>query len=168
MFCRNCGKEVAEQAVACMSCGLAPTNGNKFCWNCAAETNAAAIVCVKCGVPTTKPGRAATAPRPAKPGAVQVVGEEQLVYPSDPPKDPVMMCVLSVLLVGLGQILLGQTAKGITLLFGALLGGCVLGLVTLGLGFFLVPIIWLASAIDAYKIANKLKEGTPVGKWEFF
>lgn len=54
MFCRNCGKEVAEQAVACMACGLAPTNGNKFCWNCAAETNAAAIVCVKCGVPTTK------------------------------------------------------------------------------------------------------------------
>lgn len=107
MFCRNCGKEVAEQAVACMSCGLAPTNGNKFCWNCTAETNAAAIVCVKCGVPTKKAGSTAA------PSQVKPVGEEQLVYPSEPPKDPVMMCVLSVLLVGLGQILLGQTAKGI-------------------------------------------------------
>lgn len=158
MYCRNCGKEVAEQAVACMSCGLAPTNGNKFCWNCAAETNAAAIVCVKCGVPTKKPGRTA-APSQAKP-----VGEEQLVYPSDPPKDPVMMCVLSVLLVGLGQILLGQTAKGITLLVGTI----AFAFATCGVGLFAAPIIWIVVGLDAYKIANKLKEGTPVRKWEFF
>jgi len=162
MFCRNCGKEVAEQAVACMSCGLAPTNGNKFCWNCAAETNAAAIVCVKCGVPTKKSGRT-VAPSQSSP-----VGEEQLVYPSDPPKDPVMMCVLSVLLVGLGQILLGQTAKGITLLVSVIFGGCIIGVLTFGLGLILVPVIWLGSGIDAYKIATKLKGGTPVRKWEFF
>ncbi len=53
-FCRNCGKPVDEKAVACMSCGLAPTNGNKFCRNCGAETNPAAIVCVKCGVSLTQ------------------------------------------------------------------------------------------------------------------
>ncbi len=162
MFCRNCGKEVADQAVACMSCGLAPTNGNKFCWNCAAETNAAAVVCVKCGVPTKKVGSRAA------PSQVQAVGEDQLVYPSDPPKDPVMMCVLSVLLVGLGQILLGQTAKGITLLVSVIFGGCIIGVLTLGFGLILVPVIWLVSGIDAYKIASKLKEGTPVRKWEFF
>jgi ribosomal protein L40E len=53
-FCRNCGAGVAEQAVACMTCGLAPTNGAKFCRSCGAETNQAAVVCVKCGVSLTQ------------------------------------------------------------------------------------------------------------------
>jgi hypothetical protein len=35
-----------------MSCGLAPSNGNKFCRNCGADTHPEAIVCVKCGAQT--------------------------------------------------------------------------------------------------------------------
>lgn len=50
MYCRNCGKEVAEQAVMCVSCGVPPRNGRNFCQNCGAETNAEALVCVNCGV----------------------------------------------------------------------------------------------------------------------
>ena len=50
MFCRNCGKDVFEQAVMCMSCGTPPKSGNHFCQNCGAETNLAAELCVKCGV----------------------------------------------------------------------------------------------------------------------
>ena len=50
MFCRNCGKEVHEQAVICVSCGCPPKSGKKFCQNCGAETNPSAEVCVKCGV----------------------------------------------------------------------------------------------------------------------
>lgn len=50
MFCRNCGKEVAEQAVMCVSCGVPPMNGSNFCQNCGAETNSAAEICTKCGV----------------------------------------------------------------------------------------------------------------------
>jgi hypothetical protein len=50
MFCRSCGKEVAEQAVMCVSCGVPPKNGKKFCQNCGAETNPLAETCVKCGV----------------------------------------------------------------------------------------------------------------------
>lgn len=46
-FCRNCGKPVAMQAVACMACGLAPTNGNKFCRICGATTHPEAVVCIK-------------------------------------------------------------------------------------------------------------------------
>ncbi|RJP71869.1 MAG: NINE protein [Candidatus Abyssobacteria bacterium SURF_17] len=50
MFCRNCGKEVADQAVMCVACGCDPRTGKKFCQNCGVETNPAAEVCVKCGV----------------------------------------------------------------------------------------------------------------------
>lgn len=49
MFCRNCGKEVPEQAVVCVNCGVAPGNGTRFCPNCGAETDARAEFCVKCG-----------------------------------------------------------------------------------------------------------------------
>ena len=50
MFCRNCGKEVPEQAVMCVSCGCPPKSGKKFCQHCRAETDPAAEICVKCGV----------------------------------------------------------------------------------------------------------------------
>ena len=50
MFCRNCGKEVLPQAVACVHCGVAPANGSNFCPNCGAATDAQAEFCIKCGV----------------------------------------------------------------------------------------------------------------------
>lgn len=50
MNCRNCGKEVAEQAVMCVSCGVPPKNGKNFCQNCGAKTDINAAVCIKCGV----------------------------------------------------------------------------------------------------------------------
>lgn len=50
MFCKNCGKEVDVNAIACLGCGCVPSNGNKFCPNCGAETQAAQVVCIKCGV----------------------------------------------------------------------------------------------------------------------
>lgn len=53
MYCRNCGTEVAEQAVVCMACGVPPRKGDKVCWNCAAETDPAAELCIKCGVGLT-------------------------------------------------------------------------------------------------------------------
>lgn len=50
MYCRNCGKEVAEQALMCMTCGVPPKSGKKFCQNCGEETNPGAELCTKCGV----------------------------------------------------------------------------------------------------------------------
>ena len=50
MYCRNCGKEVAEKAEICISCGVKPLAGNKYCHNCAAEVNPNAEICIKCGV----------------------------------------------------------------------------------------------------------------------
>lgn len=50
MFCRNCGEELSDQAVMCVSCGCPPSSGDKYCQNCQIETNSAAEVCVNCGV----------------------------------------------------------------------------------------------------------------------
>jgi uncharacterized membrane protein len=50
MFCRNCGKEVAQNQEVCMSCGVRPANGTKFCNNCGAETNPNQEICIRCGV----------------------------------------------------------------------------------------------------------------------
>jgi len=55
MFCKNCGKEVDANAIACPGCGCSPIAGNKFCPNCGAETAAEQIVCLKCGVALETP-----------------------------------------------------------------------------------------------------------------
>jgi len=49
LFCTNCGNSVAEQAVACMSCGARPTGHKKFCRHCGVGLNPEQVVCVKCG-----------------------------------------------------------------------------------------------------------------------
>lgn len=58
MFCKNCGAELNENAVACMTCGFAKGTGEKFCHNCGAEINPGAAICVKCGA-AVKPVNAA-------------------------------------------------------------------------------------------------------------
>jgi len=50
MYCSNCGNEVAEQAVMCVSCGCPPRGSHKHCWNCASPIDPMAEFCVKCGV----------------------------------------------------------------------------------------------------------------------
>lgn len=50
MYCRNCGKEMSENAAVCLSCGVNKNVGNKFCPNCGCETNENQAICVKCGV----------------------------------------------------------------------------------------------------------------------
>ncbi|MBI4330904.1 MAG: TM2 domain-containing protein [Chloroflexi bacterium] len=49
MFCSNCGKAVAEQAIMCPGCGARPFASTAFCWNCGASASPNAEVCVKCG-----------------------------------------------------------------------------------------------------------------------
>ena len=61
MFCKNCGKEVDANAIACLGCGCAPGNGSRFCPNCGAETQAAQVVCIKCGVALQNAAATATA-----------------------------------------------------------------------------------------------------------
>jgi len=59
MFCKNCGKEVSDQAAVCIHCGVSVTQTNKinsggekkmFCKNCGKEVSDQAAVCIHCGV----------------------------------------------------------------------------------------------------------------------
>ena len=50
MYCRNCGNEVNEKAVACMKCGADPRTEKKFCPSCGVETNPKQVICTKCGI----------------------------------------------------------------------------------------------------------------------
>jgi hypothetical protein len=118
-------------------------NGSQFCPNCRAETNPNAIVCVKCGVAV------------AAGGATNSSGKQ--IHPTGKTMDPVLAALLSFLIVGLGQIVLGQTIKGIVML--------VVVIFTFGFGMLL---IWPVAIIDAYLIAQKLRRGQSVGEWEFF
>jgi len=47
-FCRTCGNQIHENAVACPKCGVPPKIGKAYCYACGSETRPEAIVCVKC------------------------------------------------------------------------------------------------------------------------
>ena len=50
MFCRNCGNDVHEKAIACPQCGVNPKAEKKFCPSCGTRTNPNQVVCTACGV----------------------------------------------------------------------------------------------------------------------
>ena len=49
-YCRTCGNQVSEKAIACMKCGVPPKNGKSYCYHCGGEVRPEAIVCIKCGM----------------------------------------------------------------------------------------------------------------------
>lgn len=53
MYCRNCGKEVDDKAVACIHCGVPPKLEKKFCGNCGVTTDPNQVLCTSCGVAIT-------------------------------------------------------------------------------------------------------------------
>ena len=74
---------------------------------------------------------------------------------SEPLETDELVAVIAALIPGLGQLIMGQTAKGVMLMIIALFTACVGGLVS------------VASVVDAYLVA-KAKQRRPVGDWEFF
>lgn len=81
------------------------------------------------------------------------------IQPSDPPKNSIIAAILSFLLLGgVGQIYLGQTKKGIIIIVSAIVLSCV------GIGL-IIPIV---GAVDAYMLAEKLKNGEAIGDMQWF
>jgi TM2 domain-containing membrane protein YozV len=78
------------------------------------------------------------------------------------PKSPALAALLSFLLIGMGQVYLGQVEKGLTMLGVVLL--LMLSVVLGPLGFVLL----LLNVFDAFLLAKKIKAGQPLRKWEFF
>ena len=58
MFCKNCGKEVNQNAAVCLNCGFAVGTGNNYCPQCACPTAAGASFCTNCGAPLNSGGGA--------------------------------------------------------------------------------------------------------------
>ncbi len=84
------------------------------------------------------------------------------IRPAQPPKSPLVAALLSLILFGgAGQIWLGQWQKGVLLI---VLSAFLLW-ITGGLwGWFL----FIVGALDAHRIASKLKYGEAVGLMEWF
>jgi hypothetical protein len=85
-------------------------------------------------------------------------GGGDLIYPQQPPKDPVMILLAN--LVGIGYFMIGQKTKGIVAIVLWLLG-----LLTCGIG---TGIVALVAALDGYFQAQQLQQGHPIGQWTFF
>ncbi len=87
--------------------------------------------------------------------------DPNMVYPDKRKTSPVVACILSVLIVGLGLMINGQLIKGLLMLIVSMIIGALTG----GIAGI---IIWIVSAIDAYMCVSKLKQGQPIGRFSFF
>jgi hypothetical protein len=107
------------------------------------------------------PGSYTPPPPPPTTGGPGPGGGGGLVYPTQPPKDPILVLVLNLLLAGgVGYIIMGQKTKGIVAIVI-----WVLGLIACGIPSGLVALV---AAIDGYLQAQQLQQGKPVGEWTFF
>ena len=112
------------------------------------------------------PGGSYTPPPPPPPPTggtpAPVGGGGEIVYPQNPPKDPVLIAVLNALVAGcVGYFMIGQKMKGITAVIVWVVGA----IFTCGTVSLLVSVV---AAIDGYLQAMQLKANVPVGQWTFF
>ena len=123
MFCKNCGKELDDSAVACMSCGCDPRQGNKHCHHCGVEVQSNQVVCVKCGTALSGPKVV---------GANGTQAKSKLTY-----------LLLAIFLGGFGvhNFYAGYTNNGVIQLLVSLLGGSL----TCGISSFAV---WIWAVVE--------------------
>ena len=158
-FCRACGKEVNEQAVACTSCGVNPSNGKKFCHSCGSKSNDDAIICIKCGISL----------RGKTVGSLNV-GTNPDAMQTDM---AILWFILGWLFCGvtlpIGYMGWNQSAKGWTILaVNIVIGGpCFL----LGM-FILIPLffnmIFFIAWYVVYWMCWNVQQKRVLGEWEFF
>ncbi|WP_407431240.1 hypothetical protein [Methanobrevibacter sp.] len=113
------------------------------CKNCGSELKEDTEVCPECGSPTSNTPQTNNTATP-------VVKKE---------KSAGLAAILSFLIVGLGQIYLGLTKKGIILFIGAVIS-LILTLVIIGFVTWLL--IWGYSIYDAHNSAQKMNKGMVV------
>lgn len=127
MYCKNCGKELLQNANVCTQCGVPAGQGKHFCPHCANATDELAVVCVRCGCPL--------APNPYAYPAQNVDAKSKLVAG-----------LLGILVGSLGihNFYLGYHSRAILQLVLTLAGGAV----TCGLASTAVAIWGLVEGIQ--------------------
>ena len=130
-----------------------------FCVNCGKNIDSVSKFCSGCGSSVNNENN----PQQQQPVVQSIQNtSSEYIYPSDPPKSPIIAAFLSFIFIGVGQFYLGQWQK-----FVAALVLCILLLFT-GIFSMLLSIIWIGMIFDAYFIGAKLAKGVPVKKWQFF
>jgi hypothetical protein len=100
-------------------------------------------------------------PPPPSPAPAGGGAPPELVYPTQPPKDPILVGALNLIgLGGIGYIIMGQKTKGIVAIAVWVVGLCSFGVVS--------GLVAIGGAIDGYLQAQALQQGHPVGQWTFF
>ena len=148
--CTECGNDVEDGAKFCKNCGAEivveeepqETKEYQFCSNCGFKMDANIKFCPECGASTSG------VPQPANATAV-----------ANSDKNPVLAAILSFLIVGVGQIYLGLTKKGLILLLAAIISGV---LMLVFIGFITWFIVWIYAIYDAYNSAEKMNRGIAV------
>ena len=129
MYCRECGKKVNENAVACTSCGVNPKLSKNFCGACGVKTKDNQIVCLKCGV--------------------SLGGS--LAGSSSGEKSKIIACLLALFLgtIGVHKFYLGYNTQGIIMLLCG----------TVGWILFLPPLVMaIIALIEAIMYISKSDE----------
>jgi len=143
--CPFCAEMVQSRAIKCKHCASILT-----CPLCAEAVDGTTGRCRHCGGATSSTSSSVS----AAPGFVAR-------HPNDVP-DPVLMCVCSVFIPGLGQIFLGQVAKGVVMFLASLIAFVLLAITIIG------PLVWVYfTGRDALLVGRMLKAGKPVGKWDW-
>jgi hypothetical protein len=107
------------------------------------------------------PGGSYTPPPPPPSAPSGGTGSTDLVYPMQPPKDPIIVMILNLLLLGgVGYIIIGQKTKGIVAIVVWIAGLATCGIVS--------SIVAILGAVDGWMQAQQLQAGHPVGQWTFF
>ncbi len=150
--CKNCGCELKEGAKFCPECGTEVivekfSSENQFCPNCGYKMPKGLKFCPVCGSPTSN--------APQVNNTVNNTGN----FVVNKEKDPTLAAILSFLIVGLGQIYLGLTKKGILLFIGAIISGF---LMLILIGFVTWLLIWGYAIYDAHNSAKKMNNGIAV------
>ena len=152
VICKSCGSEVSDGAKFCRNCGseiiveqeTEEISETKFCANCGFEMPKSTKFCPECGTSTD-----------GVPPAVN--NTTSAVANSD--KSPGLAALLSFLIIGLGQIYIGLTKKGILLFIAAIISGVLMLIV---IGWITWLIVWVYAIYDAYNSAEKMRNGIAV------
>lgn len=130
MYCKNCGKEMNENAAVCLNCGAAKGTGKSFCSVCGAPVNENAAVCLKCGS--------------------SLSGQSDNGQKSEKTKTVAGLLAIFLGHLGIHWFYLGFNNKGVTNILLSVASGFLLLFFGLGLIGFLA--LWIYNIVTAVQI----------------